>query len=300
MPDVEKGTSLSRSQFLNLTYLTGLALFLEACGINTETPTLTPQQKKLNKIDFNSPSPDTKNVQDDIFSIYPELKQLEQIQKEIITIGPTDIEIINLSRTYVNPKPIGEIYNYVYDVARQFEDNGWYYPGVKYVFNGEIKQLDIFARRTNPEKQSLVLLPSDFEIPGLNMPNRIGATTHEPYEITFLRIPNTANYYPGLTDAVPTYSDEISNIHLIATEACQSSVWVSSPQDTIPRSFTAHEIFCNSLGWHIALSQSGLSYVQAKKLTANLNMDVGFIYNPMPPDPNLYLQIPKIENLFQK
>ena len=105
MPDVEKGTSLSRSQFLNLTYLTSLALLLEACGINTETPTLTPQQKKLNKIDFNSPSPDTKNVQDDIFSIYPELKQLEQIQKEIIIIGPTDIEIINLSRTYVTYIP---------------------------------------------------------------------------------------------------------------------------------------------------------------------------------------------------
>ena len=278
-------------------------MLLNACRVDPQT--LTPTFRTAV---FGTPIPSPIKTQDgetigsvtDVYTAYPELKGLEERQTETIIIGDTNLEIINLSSNDVNFPPIVQIYSHVNDVARQFEENGWYYPGVKYLYNNQLKQIDIFARPSIAEKRSLVLLPADYEIPGLNMPDRIGASIYKPYEITFLRIPTSASYFTGITEIVPTYTDDIANIHLIATEACQSSVWVSSPQDTIPRSFIAHEIFCNSLGWHVALSQAGLSIEQAKDVIATMEMDAGFIFNPLPPDSNLYSLIPKIEGLFQK
>ena len=108
------------------------------------------------------------------------------------------------------------------------------------------------------------------------MPDRIGATIHEPFEITFLRIPVSTAYSTGVAQEVPGYTDAIANIRAITTEACQAFVWVSSPQDPVPRSAIA------------------------KILMGNMVLDAGFLFNPIPPDPNLYSQIPKVEGLFQR
>jgi len=279
---------LSRREFLRLLGATVGAVIISSC-----TPKKSPENGSESLEGHDT------TIGLDIYEAFPELRKLDQRQSKVIEIKGTRLETLNLSDRDVNFQAIAEVYSYVNRLASQIEENGWYYKNVNYSYNNQPHRLDIHIRPSIAEKRGLVLLSADQEIPELNMPDVRGATIYSPFEITFLRIPVSAN--PEIVKLVPNYNNEVASIHGLMVEVCQASVYVSSPQDTIPRSFIAQEIFCNSLGWHVALAQAGLSVDQARSFIASIQSDAaGIVFNPIPPHPELYSQIPKFRNLFDR
>ena len=78
-----------------------------------------------------------------VTNAFPELNDLDEHQSAEVAIEDTKLEILNLSAVDVNIHPIAQVYGYVDDVAHQFQQNGWYYPGVRYSYNNQVKQIDI-------------------------------------------------------------------------------------------------------------------------------------------------------------
>lgn len=235
----------------------------------------------------------------EIYKAFPELEQLPERQSEVIKIDKTNLEILNLSNIDINFQTVSRIYKYVNGVAHQFQQNRWYYPHVNFYHNNQPEHMDIYVRPSVAEKRGLVLLPEKYEMQSLNISNVKGATIVEPFEITFIRVPRSAD--TDITQLLPSFTDETETIRVITVEACQSSVFVSSPQDTIPRSTIAHETFCNSQGWHVALAQTGSSIEEAKNLMELMEESINELsFNPLPPDQKIYPQIPKFESLFSR
>jgi hypothetical protein len=137
------------------------------------------------------------------------------------------------------------------------------------------------------------------EIPNLGMPGIFGATTFYPSNHTILRLPYDGDRsdYPHLP---PQYTSNEAAIRLIATEACQSLMFVSSPQDTLPRSYFGHEIFCNSYGWWLALNNAGASLEEAAAFLGTFfaGDPTSLVYNPIPPATQFYDMTPQFGEVF--